>query len=238
MKRLLLISNSTNPGEEYLSYARKPILDFLKTPQENILFIPYAGVRMTFDAYEEKVNNSLKKVGLSVRSIHRFDNPLQAVQEAEVIMVGGGSTWKLVRMMRDLNLMDEIRQKVEKGTPYIGWSAGSNVACPTLTTTNDMPIIDPKGFDTINLVPFQINPHYTDFHPEGHGGETRDDRIHEFCIENKDVTVLGLREGTMLRIEGRLVQLIGSKKAKVFRFGREDVELPPTADFDFLMRSE
>lgn len=237
MKRLLLISNSTNPGEEYLTYPQKPIKVFLGNITSEIVFIPYAGVRTSFDAYEEKVNKSLNKVGITVKSIHHFDDPIKAIKEAKAIVVGGGSTWKLVRMMRDNRLMDVIRERVESGIPYIGWSAGSNVACPTLSTTNDMPIIDPMGFDTINLVPFQINPHYTDFHPAGHGGETRDDRIHEFCIENQEVTVLGLREGSILLVEGKLVKLIGDKNAKIFRYGKEDLELPPTADFDFLMNS-
>lgn len=236
MKRLLLISNSTNPGEEYLTYPRVPIKDFLKDITSEIVFIPFAGVRMSYDVYEEKVNKSLNQVGIHVKGIHRFEDPIQAIKEAKAIMVGGGSTWKLVRTMRDLKLMDVIRERVEDGVPYIGWSAGSNVACPTLSTTNDMPIVDPLGFDTINLVPFQINPHYTDFHPEGHGGETRDDRIHEYCIENKKTTVLGLREGSILLVEGANVKLLGEKNAKIFRMGEEDKELSPEADFSFLLK--
>lgn len=236
MKRLLLISNSTNPGEEYLSYPRQEIKDFLGNINSNIIFIPYAGVTFSHDVYEAKVNGSLNQVGISVIGIHRFDEAIEAINKAEAIIVGGGNTWSLVRSLHENELMGVIRQKVENGTPYIGWSAGSNVACPTLRTTNDMPIVDPKGFDTINLVPFQINPHYTDFHPAGHGGETRDDRINEFCAVNPDMPVLGLREGSMLLVEGDNMKLLGSKDAKLFKYGQEPIEYSPKDNLSFLLK--
>jgi len=138
-------------------------------------------------------------------------------------------------MMHDNQLMEVIREKVLSGTPYIGWSAGSNVACPTLRTTNDMPIIDPKGFDTTGLVPFQINPHYLDANPEGHGGETREQRIEEFLEINPDLYVVGLREGTMLLIENDQMRMIGRRKARIFRKGTAPIELSSADDFSFLL---
>ncbi|NDV79890.1 dipeptidase PepE [Dysgonomonas sp. 511] len=233
--RLLLISNSTNPGEPYLDYPKYNIKEFLGDKPIKALFIPYAAVTFSYDEYEAKVNSRFQEIGHSVVGIHHFDDPKKAVQEADVIIVGGGNTWKLVRTMRDNGIIDLIGQKVKAGTPYIGWSAGSNVACPTLRTTNDMPIIDPKGFDVINLVPFQINPHYLDVHPEGHGGETREDRINEFITENQDMYVVGLREGTMLNQEGDSLKLIGNKSARIFKYGQEARELQPTDSFDFLL---
>ncbi|WP_108822948.1 dipeptidase PepE [Dysgonomonas sp. Marseille-P4361] len=234
--KLLLISNSTNPGESYLDYPKQNIKDFLGEKPVNALFIPYAAVTFSYEEYEEKVNNRFKDIGHKVTSIHHFADPVKAVEEAEAIIVGGGNTWKLVRTMRDNNIISAIRKKVQAETPYIGWSAGSNVACPTLRTTNDMPIIDPLGFDVINLVPFQINPHYLDVHPEGHGGETREDRINEFITGNKEIYVVGLREGSMLKLESGKLSLIGTKTARIFKFGEEPKELSNKDDFSFLLK--
>lgn len=234
--RLLLISNSTNPGEAYLDYPKNNIKEFLGDKPVKALFIPYAAVTFSYDEYEEKVNSRFEEIGHSVVSIHHFKNPKKAVEEAEAIVVGGGNTWKLVRSMRDNDIIKAIRKRVKKdGVPYIGWSAGSNVACPTLRTTNDMPIIDPKGFKVINLVPFQINPHYLDAHPEGHGGETREMRIEEFITQNKKLYVVGLREGTMLHLEGDKLKMIGSRNARLFKYGEEPKELTSSDDFSFLM---
>ncbi len=233
--RLLLISNSTMPGEAYLDYPKHEIKKFLGEKPLTALFIPYAAVTFSFDIYEQKVADRFHELGFKVQSIHRCSDPVKAVKEAEVIVVGGGNTWQLVRMLHDNGLMEAIRAKVLDGTPYIGWSAGSNVACPTLRTTNDMPIIDPKGFDTTGLVPFQINPHYLDANPEGHGGETREQRIEEFLEINPDVYVVGLREGTMLHVEGRQMCLIGSRTARIFKKGTAPVELSSADDFDFLL---
>lgn len=234
--KALLISNSTNPGEAYLDYPKLNIKNFLGDKPVNAVFIPYAAITFSYDEYEEKVNNRFKEIGHKVTGIHRFEDYKKAIENAEAIIVGGGNTWKLVRMLHDNDLIDIIRKKVSEGTPYIGWSAGSNVACPTLRTTNDMPIIDPKGFDTIGLVPFQINPHYLDSHPANHGGETREDRINEFITENKDVYVVGLREATMLLIENNNLSLIGDKTARIFKYGESPKELSKNDDFNFLLR--
>jgi len=233
--RLLLISNSTMPGEAYLDYPKHEIKQFLGDQPLKALFIPYAAVTFSFDLYEQKVAERFSELGFGVESIHHFSDPVQAVREAQVIVVGGGNTWQLVRMMHDNQLMEVIREKVLSGTPYIGWSAGSNVACPTLRTTNDMPIIDPRGFDTTGLVPFQINPHYLDANPEGHGGETREQRIEEFMEINPDIFVVGLREGTMLRVEENHMRLIGQRTARIFLKGNTPLELGAEDDFSFLL---
>lgn len=235
MKKLLLISNSTNPGEAYLDYPKNNIKDFLGDKPLNILFIPYAAVTFTFDEYEKKVNERFQEIGHKVTSIHHYDNPVRAVKEAEAIVVGGGNTWKLLARMRDSEILERMYAKILAGTPYIGWSAGSNVACPTIRTTNDMPIVDPKGFKGMGLVPFQINPHYLDDKPANHGGETREDRINEFIFENREVYVVGLREGTMLQVEDNKMRLIGKKTARIFHYKQEPKELGENDDFNFLL---
>lgn len=223
------------PGEAYLDYPKYEIKKFLGDKPLTALFIPYAAVTFSFDLYEQKVVERFSELGFQVRSIHHFSDPVQAVKDAEVIVVGGGNTWQLVRMMHDNRLMKVIHGKVMNGTPYIGWSAGSNVACPTLRTTNDMPIIDPLGFDTIGLIPFQINPHYLDTNPEGHGGETREQRIEEFMEINPELYVVGLREGTMLRVENQKMRLIGNRSARIFRKGASPFDLSSEDDLSFLL---
>lgn len=235
--RLLLLSNSTNPGESYLGYPKQTIKSFLGDKPLNIVFVPYAAVTFSYDEYAAKVNGSLNEVGLTVKGIHTFDNPQDAIRNADAIMVGGGNTWKLTRTLQDNGLIDLIREKVQKGTPYIGWSAGSNVACPTLRTTNDMPIIAPLSFETFNFVPFQINPHYLDDNPSNHGGETREMRIAEFIIQNPDIYVVGLRESTILHFEHGKLSLIGERSARIFKHGTETVELTSKDDFNFLLKS-
>ena len=233
--KLLLISNSTMPGEPYLDYPKLEIKDFLGSKPVNAIFIPYAAVTFSFDLYESNVEERFAEIGHHVTSIHHFNDPVKAVQEAEAIVVGGGNTWQLVRKMHDNSLMEAIRVKVQNGTPFIGWSAGANVACPTLRTTNDMPIIDPHGFDCMGLVPFQINPHYLDANPEGHGGETREQRILEFLEINPEITVVGLREGTMFKYKNNSLQLIGNRNVRIFKKGLIPVELKVGDNFNFLM---
>jgi dipeptidase E len=228
--RLLLISNSTNPGEEYLGWAKKHIQSFLGEKSVTALFIPYAAVTFSYDEYEAKVENRFSELGHHVTSIHRFADPIKAIKNAEAIVVGGGNTWRLVHLLHQNGLMEAIREKALSGTPYIGWSAGSNIACPSLRTTNDMPIVDPISFNTLNLIPFQINPHFLDVHPEGFGGETREDRINEFIEINPDIYVLGLREATLLKLEAKKLQLIGSKTARLFKKGETPVELKNSDD--------
>ncbi len=232
--RLLLISNSTNAGEAYLDYPKLEIQKFLGTSIKKILFIPFAGVTFSFDDYAKKVQERFDEIGYKVDAIHWHDDPIKAVKEAEALVVGGGNTWQLTRMMHDQGLIDPIREKVLTGTPYLGWSAGSNMACPTIKTTNDMPIVDPHGLHALNLIPFQINPHYLDANPDGHAGETREQRIEEFLEVNQSTTVLGLREGTMLRVHNKQIELIGPRPARIFNYGQEAREVKPGDDFGFL----
>ena len=233
--RLLLLSNSTNPGEAYLSWPKEEIKSFLGAFPVKALFIPYAAVTFSFDEYEAKVEACFSELGHHVKSIHHAWNPVQAVEQADAIVIGGGNTWQLARQMHDYGLMDPIRKKVQLGTPYIGWSAGSNVACPTLRTTNDMPVVDPHGFETLGLVPFQINPHYLDVHPEGFGGETREMRIQEFIEINPGIYVVGLREATLLKQEDNSLRLIGSRTARLFKKGEIPIELSSVDDLSFLL---
>ena len=233
--KLLLISNSTMKGEPYLDYPKYEIQKFLGETPITAVFIPYAAVTFSLDTYCEKVEERFAEVGHHIVGIHTFADPIKAIQEAKAIIVGGGNTWQLVRMLNDQKLMTAIREKVVSGTPYIGWSAGSNVACPTLQTTNDMPIIDPKGFDCTGLIPFQINPHYLDANPEGHGGETREQRIAEFLEINPNMYVAGLREGTIFKLENNKLELIGNRQCRIFKKGEEPFELSTNDDFNFLL---
>lgn len=234
-KRLLLLSNSKNAGQGYLEHALPIIKDFLGREASRVLFMPYAGVTRTFDEYEAIVKDRFNEIGYDLQSVHRSDNAKEAVRDAEAIAVGGGNTFHLLRLLYDNDLLEAIREKVASGTPYIGWSAGSNVACPTIKTTNDMPIIEPPSFAALGLVPFQINPHYLDAHPEGHQGETREERLLEFIEVNAAVRVVGLREGSTLRIEGDEIKLLGPKSARVFLKGAAPEEFAPEDSLQFLL---
>jgi dipeptidase E len=234
-KKLLLISNSTNSGEEYLGWTHQLIIDFFTgTEVSRVLFIPYAGVSISYNEYTAKVKEVFDKLGLEIYSIENETNRVEAIREAEAIAVGGGNTFHLVYMLHKLRLMEPICEKVNAGLPFVGWSAGANIACPSMKTTNDMPIIEPDSFECLGLVPFQINPHYLDANPEGHGGETREQRINEFLAVNSDTIVVGLRESTALRIEGRTVQLLGTRAMRIFQQGEEPRELNPGTDASFL----
>ena len=232
---LLLISNSTNPGEPYLDYPKHNIREFLGPKPVKVLFIPYAAVTFSYDLYEEKVSERFREVGHRIVSIHHSKDPVKAVREAEAIAVGGGNTWKLLKEIRDNRLIGPVKEKVTGGTPYIGWSAGSNVACPTIMTTNDMPVIQPGSFSAFSLIPFQINPHYLDANPAGHAGETREQRIAEYIEMNPDVYVVGLREGTMLIIKNKSVRLIGPNNARIFKKGITPSEIGDKDDISWLL---
>lgn len=233
--RLLLLSNSTIPGLGYLEYAKEDLKNFYGTGVKRVAFIPFAGVTVGWDDYEEKVQSVYSDLGYEIFSLHKENDPIAALEQADAIAVGGGNTFKLFHDMHELGLMRAIRRKVLNGIPFSGWSAGSNISCPTLSTTNDMPIIMPKNFNGLNLIPFQINPHYLDKNPEGHGGETREDRINEFLELNQDKIVVGLREGTILRVEGDKMSLLGNRNARIFQFGKEAYELTNADDFSFLL---
>ena len=232
---LLLISNSTNAGEAYLKY---PIHEIAKSLEgiDEVVFVPYAAVTFSYDEYEAKVQDRLNEIGVKVRSIHHAINKRNFIRHAKAIMIGGGNTFALLKKMQEEDLLDMIFHRVKAGVPYIGWSAGSNVTCPTICTTNDMPIVQPESFRAIGLVSFQINPHYLDANPEGHAGETREQRIKEYLEANRRRYVVGLREGCMLRINDEGIQLIGSRPMRIFKKGQETYEVQPGDNIDFLIR--
>lgn len=234
--RLLLISNSTNAGEAYLDYPKYNIRDFLGEKRLRCLFIPYAGVTISFDEYEARVKERFSEIGHDITSIHHASDPVEAVKNAEAIVVGGGNTFQLIKLIQEFGLIDPVREKVLGGTPFVGWSAGSNVCCPTIRTTNDMPILEPESFNAFKLIPFQINPHYTDLNPPGHAGETREDRIMEYLAANPGDTVLGLREGCMFIVEGKQMSLLGKKPVRLFRFQQAPVELDQEHDFSEFLK--
>ena len=232
--KLLLISNSTNAGEAYLKYPIAQIAAHLQGVSE-VVFIPYAAVTFSYAEYERKVQERFDEIGIKVRSIHREKNPRKAILEAQAICVGGGNTFALTKKMQEQGLMSAILKRVKQDVPYVGWSAGSNVCCPTICTTNDMPIVEPKSFKAIGAVKFQINPHYLDANPEGHAGETREQRIEEYIEANPRRYVVGLREGCMLRyVDGKL-ELIGSRPMRIFKKGVATYEVQPGDDLSFLL---
>ena len=233
--KLLLISNSTNAGEAYLQYPIQQIAEHLKGIDE-VVFIPYAAVTFSYAAYEQKVQSRFDEIGIKVRSIHRAKDPRRMIREAKAICVGGGNTFALTKKMQEQGLMKAILKKVKEGTPYVGWSAGSNVTCPTICTTNDMPIVQPESFKAIGAVKFQINPHYLDANPEGHAGETREQRILEYLEANRSRYVVGLREGCMLRIDDNGIELIGSRPMRIFKKGQPTYEVNPGEDLSFLLK--
>ena len=232
---LLLISNSTNAGEEYLKYPIAEIAKTLKGVSE-VVFIPYAAVTFSYDEYEAKVQARFNEIGIKVKSIHHALNKRNFVRNAEAVVIGGGNTFALLKRMQEEDLLDVIHRRVKGGMPYVGWSAGSNVTCPTICTTNDMPIVQPESFRAIGLVSFQINPHYLDANPEGHAGETREQRILEYLEANRSRYVVGLREGCMLRIDDNGIELIGSRPMRIFKKGQPTYEVNPGDDISFLLK--
>lgn len=239
MKRLLLLSNGSELiGDEPSELFRNEVRDFLGTSVRRVLFFPFAAVTRTYDEYKAKVLGALGPLGFEVDSMHEAEDPRAAVERAEAVAVGGGNTFHLLRGLYEAGVIEPVRARVVAGLPYVGWSAGSNVACPTIRTTNDMPIVEPPSFEAFRLVPFQINPHYTSEQLPGHHGETRDERLAEFVHANAGVRVVGLREGTMLRVEGSRVRLVGPRPARLFLKGEEPRDLAPEAAFDFLLQPE
>ena len=225
-KRILLISNSTLYGSGYLDHAETEIRGFLGD-LKRVLFVPFA--LYDREKYAASAQQRFAKMGYELSSIHTATDPKQALNETDALFIGGGNTFRLLKALYDFDLLGPIRERVEAGMPYIGSSAGSNVAGPTIRTTNDMPIVQPPSFDAIKLVSFQINPHYLDPDPSSrHMGETREERILQFLEEN-DTPVVGLREGAMLRIEDGETILRGSSGARVFRKGLDPIETLPGA---------
>ncbi len=218
-KRLLLLSNSTNPDENYLSWPKSHIKDFLGSELKKILFIPYAAVTISYDNYFNAVSGSLKSHGFQIESIHQIEKIEGIIQNYDAMIIGGGNTFRLIDLLQKKKLLEPVRKAVENGMPYIGWSAGSNITSPTIMTTNDMPIVEPESFRGLNLIPFQLNPHYTEATLPNHGGESRIMRINEFTTINQNTYVVGLPEGSLLRQEGAQLYFMGKGNCTVFYHG-------------------
>jgi dipeptidase E len=232
--RLLLLSNGQHRGLEPLEHAQREIDEILGADVRTVLFVPYALVSGEYDRYVEAVTPPFERAGRRVIGIHTVDDKAGAVRAADAIAVGGGNTWQLLRMLRADGVLPLIRDRVRAGAPYLGWSAGANLACPTIQTTNDMPIADPGGYDALGLIGWQINPHYIHGNPPGFEGEAREDRILEYLALHPDVIVTGMREGTLFAVDDAGVRYLGTDTVRVFRAGHEPVELEPGADVSFL----
>ncbi|EFQ6438501.1 dipeptidase PepE [Salmonella enterica] len=204
---LLLLSNSTLPGKAWLEHAL-PLIANQLNGRRSAVFIPFAGVTQTWDEYTDKTAEVLA-----------------AIEKAEIIIVGGGNTFQLLKESRERGLLAPMADRVKRGALYIGWSAGANLACPTIRTTNDMPIVDPNGFDALDLFPLQINPHFTNALPEGHKGETREQRIRELLVVAPELTVIGLPEGNWIQVSNGQAVLGGPNTTWVFKAGEEAVAL-------------
>ncbi|WMS88216.1 dipeptidase PepE [Pleionea litopenaei] len=226
MRQLLLLSSSREGQSGYLETAQLQIKAFLKecdfSSNDEILFIPFAGVSIDYDQYHDMVQQALQASDIKVTALHHSEDPATAIKKAKAIMVGGGNTFHLLHQLYQFELLGLIRDAVIAGVPYIGWSAGSNIAAPNIKTTNDMPIVQPPSFHALHLVPFQINPHYIDQHPPGFNGETREQRINEFLLVNPDSKVVGLPEGSALKIFDNRVELLGNHQAFIFADGKKD----------------
>ena len=224
-RRLLLLSNSRDGEGRFLHHARDAVAAQLEGVR-TVTFVPYAAVTATFDAYLQFVEEAFAPLGVRAQSVHRSANPREMIADAEVIVIGGGNTFHLLKHLERDNIVGAIRERALAGVPYIGWSAGSVMACPTMQTTNDMPIVEPASFAALGLVGFQINAHFTDAHPPGFQGETRRQRLSEYVAANREVSVVGLPEGSWLRAVGTSVVLEGEHDAAVFRCGQEDLWAP------------
>ncbi|MFV0346707.1 MAG: dipeptidase PepE [Bacteroidales bacterium] len=233
--QLLLLSNSTMKGEEYLEYPLPMISNFLGKQALKGAFIPYAGVRLSYDEYESKVKKRFEELGHQLESVHKSASPIDTVNNADFIVVGGGNSFMLLHKLYETGLLDAIKKKVAKGAPYIGWSAGSNMACPTIKTTNDMPIIQPKSFDALGLIPFQINPHYTEKTIDGHGGESRLDRLSEFLVANPGLTVICLEEGCAIEVHDNNFKYLGKNDLLVLSTNGEKAYYKPNSLIDTTM---
>lgn len=223
---LLLLSNSRSPDGGYLVHAIDLVRE-LAGSRGKALFLPFAGVTATWDEYTDKVQQALAPAGLSITGAHTVR--AADIGRYEIVVVGGGNTFRLLSESRRRGWLRAIRERVIKGMPYLGWSAGANLACPTICTTNDMPIVDPGGFDALGLIDLQLNPHYTNALPAGHQGETRDQRLAEYMVLQPEVRVLGLPEGDWLRVKGAQAHVGGPFPARLFQGGELTAELSAPA---------
>jgi dipeptidase E len=235
-RRLLLLSSSRDASGVYLLHSASAIRSLLGNAVRRALFIPYAGVTIAHPEYARRAAVPFAELGYELQPIDDGADPVKAIENAQGIVIGGGNTFQLLASLHDRDLLNVIRSRVHAGVPYVGWSAGAVIAAPTMGTTNDMPIIEPKSLRALNLIPFQINAHYTDFHPPGHQGETRAERLEEYIEVNRTVRVIGLREGCSLRVTGDDIALEGPGTAPVFSYGAPRAEYSAGDDISFLLR--
>lgn len=236
MKRALLMSSSRMGNMGYLEHADSQLHALFDEKPVEVLFIPYAAVSFSFDDFEKIVQPAFARLGYGLKSIHHFSDPVAAVRSARAIAVGGGNTFALLTRMYQAGIVELISARVNGGElPYVGWSAGSNVATPTIRTTNDMPIVQPPSFNALNIAPFQMNPHFISGKPAGHNGESREDRLNEFLTYNPQEQLLALYEGSALYIENAQGRILGDKEGLWFK-GPEQVEqIAPNRAFELSM---
>ncbi len=233
MRNLLLVSSSRVHGSGFLEHCRDAITaHFQDCP--GIVFVPYA--LQDHDGYTELVRDALQPTQTDVVGLHTQRDPVAAIEQAAGLFIGGGNSFRLLKTLYDLDLLDTIRDSVvNRSMPYMGTSAGTNMACPTIRTTNDMPIVRPPSFNALGLIPFQINPHFIDADPNStHKGETREQRLAEYLEEN-DVPVAGIREGTWIRVAGESIELEGNSGMKWFQRGESPQEFVAGDDVSFLL---
>ncbi|MCL1144312.1 dipeptidase PepE [Shewanella gaetbuli] len=231
---ILLLSASREGDTPYLEHAVKLIQPLCGQTRQWI-FIPYAGVGMSYDDYLEKVRTGLTDLPITIKGIHEFSDPIQAIKDADGIFVGGGNTFQLLNELYRYDLIHLIKEQVAEGKPYVGWSAGSNIAGQSIRTTNDMPIVEPPSFTAIGLVPFQLNPHYSNYQAPGHNGETRAQRLFEFTQVDPITPIIAIQEGSALRLTANKLTLIGDKVGYLFQGEQQEVELPAGSDLSQYM---
>lgn len=225
----LMLSSSRVGNTPYLEHA----IEFIKPLSQNTkkwLFIPYAGVSVSHDAYLSMVQQGLADLSLEITSIHQSEDPKQAIRDADGIFVGGGNTFQLLNMLYQHDVVELIREQVQAGKPYVGWSAGSNITGLSIRTTNDMPIVEPPSFNALNLLPFQLNPHYSNYQAPGHNGETRAQRLLEFTVVDPLTPVIAIQEGTALWRQGDSLRLVGNKEGYLFHGKQQEVPLAVGSD--------
>lgn len=230
----LMLSASRVGDSAYLTHTVELIRPLTK-PGQHWVFIPYAGVSVSYDEYLTKVKTALAPLPISISSIHQFADPKQAIENADGVLVGGGNTFQLLNELYRYDLVHLIREKVQNGMPYVGWSAGSNITGTSIRTTNDMPIVEPPSFTALGILPFQLNPHYTNYQLPGHNGETRAQRLLEFTIVDPLTPVIGIQEGSALWRQGETLTLIGDQIAYLFHGKQQEVEIAANSDLsDYL----
>lgn len=236
MRNMIVASTSTIHGSGYLAYILPDLQNMLSSQAvSKVTFIPFARPGgISHDGYTQKVRQVFQPLGITVQGLHEFDDPVEGLAFAKAIFTGGGNTFQLVKTLQDLNLMNTLRKAIYSGVPYIGTSAGSNICGLSMRTTNDMPIVQPQSFKTLGALGYNINPHYLDPIPQStHMGETREQRIEEFHAYN-DIPVVGLREGSYIRVKDEKELLMGPHTARLFRKNQLPIEVPPGFNFKTL----